>query len=155
MKILDVFNSCKLSKIIFQILIYLNLVKKFFKDSNSRIPKTQKNNQRTKTPHLNRKQIVRKTNKKGGNKKEGNLPKPSKNLPKGVLEGCLLFSFLLFCFFSHDLFSVEVWCFCPLVVFLCFGDSTVRVLEKFFNCAFVWTLRGVRVSGDTASGLLS
>ena len=34
---------------------------------------------------------------------------------------------------------VQIW-----LCFLCFGDSVVRVLEIFFNCAFVWTLIGVR-----------
>ena len=59
-----------------------------------------------------------------------------------------LFVFLTICFLLRCGAFVQIW-FC----FLCFGDSTVRALEIFFNCAFDWTLRGVRVSGDTGSGL--
>ena len=73
----------------------------------------------------------------------------------GVLEGCLNFFFSPFLFvFLTICFPLRCGAFVQIkLCILCFGDSTVIVLEIFFNCAFVWTLRGVRVSGDTGSGL--
>ena len=61
-----------------------------------------------------------------------------------------LFVFLTVCFLMDLLrcvILVQIW-----LCFLCFEDLISLVLEV-FNCAFVWTLRGIRLSGDTGSGL--
>ena len=43
-------------------------------------------------------------------------------------------------------------CHCHPIYPMFWGFDWFRILE-IFNCAFVWTLRGIRVSGDTGSGL--
>ena len=100
------------------------------------------------SPHLNtnnRKHTVRKTNKKGRKKEKegrgfGRLP--------SFFSPPFLFVFLTVCFLVFVLRCCD--CGPNLVVF--WGFDWFRVLGV-FNCALVWTLRRIRVSGDTGSCL--